>query len=196
MNRRGEMSDEELVAEFLASDRRSESLFAELFRRRRRQIWAVCYRYFGTPQDADDLTQEVFFLAFRRLQQFRGEASFRTWLLRIGENVCKNELRFRSRRLRTTPVADFVLEEIADSKRSPQEALTASRSRRDLRRALAELTEKEVRILNLVANDFSYSELAEAYGISVSATKMRVLRARLRLREALASRDRGPTDHE
>ena len=189
-------SDEILVASFLETGRRDERLFSQLFRRRHRLVWNVCYKFFGNTQDADDTTQEVFFQAFRKLHQFRGDSSFRTWLQRIAENSCKNELRHRSRRLRTTPVAEFVLENVIDPGRDSLQDLVAARSHQDLQRALSELTPEEVTLLQLVANHLSTAEVAERLGISVSAAKMRVLRARLRLRSALELQTKKEPSHE
>jgi RNA polymerase sigma-70 factor (ECF subfamily) len=60
--------------------------FEELIRRYQQMIHALTFRMTGSPSDAEDLAQEVFIQAFRKLNSFRGDAQFSTWLYRIGIN--------------------------------------------------------------------------------------------------------------
>lgn len=81
----------------------SESLLDEaelsrLFERHRRELHVHCYRMLGSLQDAEDLVQETFLLAWRGRDGFQGRASFRTWLYRIATNACLNALRRHPRR--------------------------------------------------------------------------------------------------
>jgi len=182
----GQLSDQELVERTLDREGRDERPFGELFRRHRGLVWRVAIGYFGNVQDAEDMTQDVFFTAHRKLAQFRGEASFRTWLHRIATSRSKNELRRRSRRLRTI---DEPLEEAAATATngSPGPEAVTVRGRRLQRLALAidSLTPEEREVLRLVdLEQTPYKEVAELLGLSLGAVKMRVLRARGRLREA------------
>ena len=165
---------------------RDDRPFSELFHRHRGLVWRVAIGFFGNVQDAEDMTQDVFFTAHRKLEQFKGEASFRTWLHRITTNRCKNELRRRSRRLRTV---NEPLEEAAAAATngSPGPEAVTVRGRRLQRLALAieSLTPEDRRILRLVdLEQTPYKDVAELLGSSLGAVKMRVLRARARLREA------------
>ncbi|NQU11713.1 sigma-70 family RNA polymerase sigma factor, partial [bacterium] len=72
--------------------------FAELVRRYQRLIHALTYRMTGSPADAEDLAQEIFLQAYRRLDRFRGDAKFSSWLYRIGVNTCLNWRKSRQRR--------------------------------------------------------------------------------------------------
>lgn len=182
----GQLSDRQLVERTLDRGRRDDRPFGELFRRHRGLVWRVALGFFGNVQDAEDVTQDVFFTAYRKSAQFKGEASFRTWLHRIATNRCKNELRRRSRRLRTV---NEPLEEAAAAATngSPGPEAVTVRGRRLQRLALAidSLTPEERRILRLVdLEQTPYKEVAEHLGLSLGAVKMRVLRARARLREA------------
>lgn len=187
-----ELSDEELVGRMLDRGDRDERPFGELFRRHKGLVWRVALGFFGNVQDAEDMTQDVFFTAHRKLAQFKGEASFRTWLHRITTNRCKNELRTRSRRLRTV---NEPLEEAAAAATngSPGPEAVTVRGRRLQRLALAieSLTQEDRRLLRLVdLEQTPYKDVAELLGSSLGAVKMRVLRARARLREAFDTNEK------
>src|SRR3984957_19479954 len=64
--------------------------FGELYAAHCRPIYYLALRFFGDPQKAEDATHDVFLKAFRKLDQFRGDASVRTWLYRIAINHCQN----------------------------------------------------------------------------------------------------------
>lgn len=180
-----EESDETLVARFLAGGRRDDPTFAEIFRRRRLDVWRVCWGFFGNRQDAEDVTQEVFFTVYRKLPQFKGQSSFRTWLHRIAANTCKNELRHRLRRPqgRSTDLEDAA--PIAARTESAEERVIREREQDRLARALTELSSEERDLLRLVEFEGRpYADIAAGAGISVSGVKMRVLRARLSLADA------------
>src|SRR5436190_24257370 len=66
------------------------SEFADLYAEHSRAIFYLALRVLGDPQKAEDATHDVFLKAFRKMDQFRGEASWRTWLYRIAINHCRN----------------------------------------------------------------------------------------------------------
>ncbi|MDH3524418.1 MAG: RNA polymerase sigma factor [Acidobacteriota bacterium] len=180
-----EVSDEQLVEQFLASGRRDDAIFAEIFRRRRRDVWRVCWRFFRNSQDAEDVTQEVFFTVYRKLPQFAGGASLRTWLQRIAANTCRNELRNRSRRPQGKATALEDAGPIAALAESAEDRVMRRQRETILARALAALSPAESDLLRQV--EFAqrpYADVAAELGVSVSAVKMRVLRARLALAES------------
>ena len=189
-----DLDDEQIVKLYLDSDRRDESYFQELLRRRQREVWLTCLRFLGLTQDADDMTQEVFIQVYRRLPQFRGEAPFRSWIRSIAKNLCKNELRRRSRRLRTQPGAETSWKQAVDPQPGPEnEAMFRDRQQR-LASALSHLSEGDAQLLAVVTNkEMTYADLARELGISKSALKMKVLRIRLRLREHLDNEERTAT---
>lgn len=181
-----ELPEEDLIALSRERRDRDDRPFAELFRRHRGFVWRSCIGFIGNPQDAEDLTQDVFFAAYKKLDQFRGDSSFRTWLHRIAMNTCKNEVRRRSRRLRTV---DEGLEETAAATVSgapgPEAAIAGGRRLQRLAAAIAALRPPERKILRLAdVEQRPYNEIAEELGLSLGAVKMRVMRARLSLRGA------------
>jgi len=180
-----ELSDEDLAR--LCQDRgaKDNRPYAELFRRHYTAIWRVCYSFVGNIQDAEDLVQEVFFKAFRSLDQFEGRSAFKTWLYRIALNNCKNELRRRSRR----PVENSTsVETLSNGFPAPhwlETSLQVQAPWARLSEALTGLRPQEQEAIVLKDMDQqSYEEIAQTLGISLSAAKMRVQRARLALRAA------------
>jgi DNA-directed RNA polymerase specialized sigma24 family protein len=85
-------SDEALVSRFQQGD---ASAFDELARRHRRAVYRLAYRLLGTHDEADDVSQEVFLRVYRGLRRFRGESSFRTWIVRIVLNLTRSARRAR-----------------------------------------------------------------------------------------------------
>src|SRR5215472_19096598 len=74
-----------------------EAAFAEIFERYKRRVYSLCLRLTRVPADAEDLTQDVFLLLFRKISTFRGESAFSTWLHRMVANVAFMHLRKKSR---------------------------------------------------------------------------------------------------
>src|SRR5437867_449205 len=91
----GPADEAELVARCIAGERPAQD---ELYQRFRRQIANNLYRVLGDRSDLDDLVQEVFVIAFRGLERFRGDARLSTWIYRICVNVALGRIRTRKRR--------------------------------------------------------------------------------------------------
>ena len=87
--------DDVLVRRFLEGD---TSAFTALVRRHQVRVFNLCLRILGNPDDARDASQETFVIALRKLDQFRGDAAFTTWLHRVAVNACYDELRRQRRR--------------------------------------------------------------------------------------------------
>ena len=100
----GSVDEAELIARCKADDRLAHD---ELYHRFRRQVAGNLYRVLGDRTDLDDLVQEVFVIAFRGLERFRGDARLSTWLYRICVNVALGKIRTRKRRPAAIGVADL-----------------------------------------------------------------------------------------
>jgi RNA polymerase sigma-70 factor (ECF subfamily) len=99
----GPADEADLIARCKADDRAAHD---ELYHRFRRQAAGNLYRVLGDRTDLDDLVQEVFVIAFRGLDRFRGDARLSTWLYRICVNVALGRIRTRKRRPAAVGVAD------------------------------------------------------------------------------------------
>ena len=152
--------------------------FERIYHRHAARIFILAKRSLGADL-AEDALQDVFIHAWERLAQFRGEALFGSWLYRLAVNVIMRQA-VSVRRIAQRLSSDDV--DTMSASRSTIEAVI------DVDAALARLSE-ETRIVVLLHDmeGFGHSEIADAVGISVSASKMRLHRGRMQLREWLIS---------
>jgi len=137
---------------------------------------------------AEDLLQDVFLTAHRKLDQYRGESSLGTWLFRLATNVCLDHLRSRSARnaLVTSEFDETVsIDELSAGSAGPVVGVV---DRIDLERALADLPPgcRAVFVLHDVEG-FEHKEIAGLLGIAEGTSKSQLHKARLRLRRMLAA---------
>lgn len=185
--------DAALVARAQAGDL---DAFEALTTRHEQRVYALARRMLRHEQDAEDVTQQTFLSALENLDGFRGEASFGTWLLRIATHAALKVIRKRqglemvSLEAATEPSDnhDHVPhpEFVADWRQSPERLVDRNETRRLLDEALAQLDDKHRAVFLLRdVEGLSVKETAEALGLSEANTKVRLLRARLQLRERL-----------
>lgn len=188
-----EIPDAELVHRAQAGDLEA---FEALTTRHERRVYSLALRMLRQEQDAEDVTQQTFLSALENLNGFRGEATFSTWLLRIATYAALKVIRKRkglemvSLEAATEPAEgnDAVPhpEFIADWRQSPEHLVERNETRRLLDEALDQLDEKH-RLVFLLRDveGLSVRETADALGLSEANVKVRLLRARLQLREHL-----------
>lgn len=190
----GRLDDLQLVALCLEQGNSDDRPAAEIFRRHRPLVWSVCQRYFKNQEDVADMVQETFFRVLRGLTGFHGKHSgqFPAWLIRVASNTCQNELRNRSRRPRSS--SEELRPDLAVVASEAEARLEKADQLRRLHNVLDSLPEKEREILILVELDeLPHREISDRLGLSLSAVKMRVLRARLALAAAFKElRSTGP----
>src|SRR5690349_11392288 len=120
----------DLIARCRADERAAHD---ELYHRFRRQVAGNLYRVLGDRTDLDDLVQEVFVIAFRGLERFRGDARLSTWLYRICVNVALGRIRTRKRRPPPIGVADLDIaptdESMTERPETPQQSLERRQDR-------------------------------------------------------------------
>jgi RNA polymerase sigma-70 factor (ECF subfamily) len=153
-----------------------------LYRTQARRIYNLAYRFVGNPADAEELLQEIFLQAHRRLDDFRQEAALSTWLHRLAVNRCLDHLRSRAAR-QTALTAP-----LNDEAPSPLQTRVSTDpiTRLDLEQAIASLPDgyRTVFILHDVEG-YQHREIAELLGIAVGTSKSQVHKARLKLRTLL-----------
>jgi RNA polymerase sigma-70 factor, ECF subfamily len=188
-----EAADSELVRRAQAGEL---DAFEALISRHEQRVYSLALRMLRQEQDAEDVAQQTFLSALEHLNGFRGEASFATWLLHIATNAALKIIRKRkgldSVSLEASteggdgsesiPHPEF----IGDWRESPEQLVHRNEIRQLLDAALAELDEKH-RLVFLLRDvqGLSIKETAEALGLTPANTKVRLLRARLQLRELL-----------
>lgn len=165
----------------------AEAAFRELVDRHRQRIYALCFRVLRDPDDAEDAAQEAFVKAYRKLDSFRGDSQFYTWLYRVAANVANDHYQSRRRR-RTMEPADVATREPVrhDDRARPDRALETQDLREVARRALDHVPPLFRTVLVLREyEDLEYREIAEVLGISVGTVMSRLFRARLRFKNAM-----------
>ena len=170
--------------------------FEDLVNRYEQRLYTLARRITGQEQDAEDVTQQAFLSALEHLASFRGEASFATWLTRIATHAALKVIRKRQG-LPTVSLEATTEEQetyasvphpeyIADWRASPAELAARSETKQLIDTALARLDEKH-RLIFLLRDveGLSVAETATALQLSEANVKVRLLRARLQLREQL-----------
>lgn len=159
--------------------------FEELVRATYMDAYTLAYRLTGDEEDARDVVQEAYLRAFRGLKRFRGEAQFTTWLYRITANCAASTLGKRARhRHDSLDDDDDVID--ATGRVDPAEQADRGADRERVKLALAELPPRLRAVVVLRdVYDLSHEAIAAELGISESAAKVRLHRARRKLRERL-----------
>lgn len=163
------------------------SAFEEIYKAHAGKLFSVACRMLGNPADAEDLLQDIFLSAHRKLDGFRGEAALGTWLYRLATNHCLDYL--RSRASRTEQVTDALDDEAGLFEAGSRGLAEQTVSKMDLERALARLPEgcRAAFVLHDVQG-LEHKEVAEVLGIAEGTSKSQVHKARLRLRAMLSQR--------
>ena len=159
---------------------------AELVRRTQTEVYTLALRLTGNEDDARDVVQDTYVRVMRGVRRFRGDSSFSTWLYRITANTAYTFLQRRNRH-RAQPLSDVedVLA-LPESSEAPEHAVMLGELRNRLEDAVGALPAayRTVVVLKDIYG-LPHEEIAQALDISVTACKVRLFRARRRLRESL-----------
>ena len=165
--------------------------FEQLLLEHQKNVYNLCYRMAGNPDDAMDLSQETFLRAWRCLDQYQFASAFSTWLYRLCSNICIDFLRKR-RRQQTVPLTfeDADGEEqtyaVPDAQPLPEEQVELKLTRETLAAAMAQLLPEHRAVLQLrVVNEMSYEQIADVLDIQIGTVKSRLSRARNQLKKIL-----------
>jgi RNA polymerase sigma-70 factor (ECF subfamily) len=160
--------------------------FEELYQAHAARLYGLVCRMVGNVTDAEDLLQDIFLAAHRKLDSFRGESALGTWLYRLATNQCLDYL--RSRVARTNQLTDALDEERGLSDAASRGLANRAVTKMDLERALAHLPEgcRAAFVLHDVEG-LEHREVAEVLGIAEGTSKSQVHKARLRLRALLST---------
>ena len=174
-------ADLELAARCRAGD---ADAFEELYRQHARRLFSLVVRTVGSADEAEDLLQEVFLQAHRKLAGFRGESTLGTWLYRLTMNHCLDHL--RGRQAKMSRATDSLDDEEAAEPMAPAPAVPAAINRMDLEKAIASLPPgSRAAFLLHDVEGFEHREIAGILGVSEGTSKSQVHKARLKLRALL-----------
>ncbi len=172
-----------------------EDAFEALVRSREREVYRVALRMLGDPDDAMEASQETFIRVYRSLKDFRNDASFKTWVIGICMNVCRNMLSSTAGKMKRkrSPLARENREDgeemepaLPDVSPDPASMTLGSELRQALGRALQALSpeHREIIVLRDI-QDLDYDQVGLLLNCPVGTVKSRLSRARQALREAL-----------
>ena len=171
--------------------------FGELVERNRRAVFRAALACVGSPAEADDVAQEAFVTAYRKLATFRGEAQFRTWLLSITWRKAIDRRKSISRWLRLTVSpgredsgedAFDQMERIASTNRSQEDTVVDDELQRNVTRLIGTLPKKLRDALLLAGTgEHTYDQISQMLGAPLGTVKWRVSEARRVLKKKLAA---------
>jgi RNA polymerase sigma-70 factor (ECF subfamily) len=154
-----------------------------------RRVYTKCLHMVGNQAEAEDLTQEVFLQVYRKMDSFRGESAFSTWLYRVAVNVVLMRLRRKS--VSTTSLEETVevqegIFSLGQGLGAPDTALTTAIDRLSLERAVAQMPAgyRQMLILHYIQG-YGHREIARMLGLSIGTSKSQLFKARVRLRQLL-----------
>lgn len=189
-----EVTDLELVRLAQAGD---AGAFGELVERNRRAVFRAALAAVGSAAEADDVAQEAFVTAWRKLAGFRGESQFRTWLLSITWRKAIDRRKSVSRwlKLAATPSRDEagddmfdIVDRIPSPARTPEAALESQQLQRDVRKLVKSLPRKLRDALLLAGSgEHTYEEIGAILEAPVGTVKWRVAEARRVLKRKLTA---------
>lgn len=165
-----------------------QSAFEQLLDRYQKPVYHQALRLLNNPEDAADVTQEVFLKVWRNLPSFRGESGFSTWLYRLTDNAAIDLLRREKKRRGDSSLDDEENTSVlpADPAPTPQQAIEKQELHQAVADGLAQLSEEHRRILVMrEINGLSYEEIGNILGLTTGTVKSRLARARISLAKIL-----------
>jgi len=176
-------SDSEIISQVLKGDHNAYALLVERYKS---YVFTLTFRFTKNREDAEEVSQDIFVKAYRSLADFKGTAKFSTWLYTIVNTTCITFL--IKRRLDVKSLDDERTFEVADSQDSGFRAnLVEQKSRLIMvNRAIAMLNPDDAEIITLFyKNEQSLEEISQILGVEVNTAKVRLHRARTRLKDKM-----------
>ena len=176
-------SDSEIISLVLKGDHNAYVLLVERYKS---YVFTLTLRFTKNREDAEEVAQDIFVKAYRSLADFKGTAKFSTWLYTIVNTTCITFL--RKKRLQVSSLDDERTFEVADSQDSGFRANQVEQKSRltMVNRAIAMLNPDDAEIITLFyKNEQSLEEIGQILGLEVNTAKVRLHRARARLKEKM-----------
>ena len=169
------ISDTDLIQGCINGDRRMQKA---LYDKYSGKMYAVCLRYMGNADDAQDILQEGFVKVYKNLERFRGEGSFEGWVRRIFVNTAIEQIRRRK--------TDLSLTEKEESIELKSVSAIENINEKDLMRIIRDLSPGYRAVFNLyVVEGYSHKEIGDMLGISEGTSKSQLARARMILQDKI-----------
>jgi len=176
-------NDNEIISRVLRGE---QALYAELVKRHQNFVFTIALRYTPSREDAEEIAQDVFVKAYKSLSDFRGESKFSTWLYTITSTTCISFL--RKKRLETNSLDDERVMEAADSLDSGMSANQVEQKSKVkmVNEAIKLLNPDDGKLITLFyKGEQSLEEIGQILGIESNTVKVKLHRARQRLKEKM-----------
>lgn len=176
-------NDNEIISKVLSGDQQA---YAELVNRHKNYVFTLALRFTKNREDAEEVSQDIFIKAYRSLADFRGASKFSTWLYTIVNTTCITFL--RKKKLETHSLDNEKIFEVADSQDSGMRANLIEQKSRSVMvtKAIAMLSPDDAEIITLFyKSEQTLEEIAQILGIEPNTAKVRLHRARGRLKEKM-----------
>jgi RNA polymerase sigma factor (sigma-70 family) len=176
-------SDSEIISQVLKGDHNAYALLVERYKS---YVFTLTLRFTKNREDAEEVSQDIFVKAYRSLADFKGTAKFSTWLYTIVNTTCITFL--RKKRLDIRSLDDERTFEVADSQDSGFRANQVEQKSRlnMVNQAIAMLSPDDAEIITLFyKSEQSLEEISQILGVEVNTAKVRLHRARTRLKEKM-----------
>ena len=171
---------QDLIAESIKGSNKARYQLYQLYSK---AMFNVCYRMMNNREDAEDMLQEAFVLAFQKLETFRNESGFGTWLKTITVHTCINSL--NKRKLEMRYFDEMNRFEIAEEE--PEEALYTTEN---IREAMSQLPEGGRIVFSLyLLEGYDHGEIAQILNITESTSKTQYMRAKRKVYENLKNQE-------
>lgn len=177
------LNDNELISKVLNGDQQA---YAQLVTRYQNYVFTLAFRFTKNREDAEEVSQDIFIKAYRALADFRGASKFSTWLYTIVNTTCITFL--RKKKLEVHSLGNEKVFEAADSLDSGMRAnLVEQKSRSSMvNQAIKMLSPDDAEIITLFyKGEQSLEEIASILGVEANTAKVRLHRARARLKEKM-----------
>jgi len=176
-------TDSDIISRVLQGERQ---LYAELVKRYQNFVFTITLRYTQNREDAEEVAQDVFVKAYRSLLDFRGDSKFSTWLYTIVTTSCITFL--RKKKLDTQSLDNERVFEVADSQDSGMRANQVEQKSRHamVNKAIQLLSPDDAKLITLFyKGEQSLDEIGQIMGIDPNTVKVKLHRARARLKEKM-----------
>lgn len=177
--------------------RQDQDALRLLLRRHERPVYSLLYRMLSNHEDAEEALAEVFVKVWRGAAFFKGDSKFTTWLYRIASNTARDFLRSRKSRHEVS-IEDVIVNELEAGERAtgdmrdPAEQLLEAEGRARILRGMQELSEDDRLLISLYHfQECDYEQISKITGAPANNLKVKLFRARQRLRKACAALEEG-----
>jgi RNA polymerase sigma-70 factor, ECF subfamily len=155
-----------------------QEAYSQLFQKYYSQIYAICLAILKNPQDSEELTQEIFILAYQKLNQLRKPEKFFPWLKKITRNQSKNRIQKSDPKIVSLDFAKS--QEVSDD---PESQVLRQELMDSIMQAIRSLPDKDRQVVQARIDGLNHTEISERFGISIQASMNRLHRARKQLAE-------------